>query len=70
MAGILLPARGRCRRLVNYVTLEADGDRTIVTWEERFDGVDVATMSASYEKALTDIGERLIARFGGHVLDR
>lgn len=53
---------------VNYVTVEADGGATVVTWEERFDAVDVEKLRASYDEALADIAARLIARFGGRVL--
>jgi uncharacterized protein (TIGR02246 family) len=43
---------------------------TLVTWDDYFDAQDVAAMRASLDDALVDIGERLIARFGGQLIER
>ena len=55
---------------VNLVTVERSGDATIVTWEEYYEAADVAMMRAEYDDAFADIAERLIARFGGQVIER
>jgi carbon monoxide dehydrogenase subunit G len=55
---------------VNVVTVEQSGDATIVTWEEYYEAADLAMMRAEYDDAFADIAERLIARFGGQVVER
>lgn len=55
---------------LNMVTLEASKDGTIVTWEVYFDAEDVNANKASFDHALADIAERLIARFGGRLVER
>jgi hypothetical protein len=55
---------------LNLVTVERSGDGTIVSWEEYYEAADVPMMRAEYDAAFTDIAERLIARFGGQVIER
>ena len=54
---------------LNLVTVDACPGGTLLTWDEYFDARDVAAMRASFDQALADIAERLIARFGGQVLE-
>jgi hypothetical protein len=55
---------------LNLVTVEPSEDGTILTWEEYYDAADLPMMRAEYDDAFTDIAERLIARLGGHVIER
>lgn len=55
---------------LNLVTLETLEDGTIVTWEEYYEAADISMMRAEYDDAFADIAERLIARFGGHVIEK
>jgi carbon monoxide dehydrogenase subunit G len=55
---------------LNLVTLERSGDGTTVSWEEYYEAGDLAMMRAEYDDAFADIAERLIARFGGQVIER
>jgi len=41
-----------------------------VTWEVSYEADDLPMMRAEYDDAFADIVERLIARFGGHVIER
>lgn len=55
---------------VNLVTVEPGPDGTLLTWDEYFDAPDVAMNREAFDLALADSAERLIARFGGRVLER
>ncbi|MGH9197633.1 MAG: hypothetical protein ACRD1T_18050 [Acidimicrobiia bacterium] len=55
---------------LNLVTLESSKLGTIVTWDEYYDSQDLDMNRASYDQALADIGENLVGRFGGAVLER
>jgi carbon monoxide dehydrogenase subunit G len=55
---------------LNLVSVEPSGAGTIVTWEEYYEAADLPMMRAEYDDALADIAERLIARFGGRVMER
>jgi uncharacterized protein (TIGR02246 family) len=55
---------------LNLVTLQPASGGTLVTWDEYFEAMDVAAMRASYDQALVDIADRLIARFGGRLIER
>ena len=55
---------------LNLLTVELSGDKTIVTWDEYYEAADLPMMRAEYDNAFADIAERLIARFGGHVVER
>ncbi len=58
------------RNDVNLLTVEPCPDGTLLTWDEYFDAQDADTMRASFDQAFADIAERLIARFGGGMLER
>jgi uncharacterized protein (TIGR02246 family) len=55
---------------VNLVTLDPAPGGTLLTWDEYFNAADVATMRASFDEALADTAQRLIARFGGKLRER
>jgi hypothetical protein len=55
---------------LNLVVSEPSGEGTIVTWEEYYEAADLPMMRAEYDDAFADIAERLIARFGGRVIER
>jgi hypothetical protein len=55
---------------LNLVTAEPSGEGTVVTWEEYYEAADLPMMRAEYDDAFADIAERLIARFGGRVIER
>ncbi len=55
---------------LNLVTMEPIPDGTLLTWDEYFDAEDVPAMRNSFDEALADTAERLIARFGGRILER
>lgn len=55
---------------INLTTLTASPAGTIVTWDVFFDALDVGASQASFDQAFADMGERLVARFGGRVIER
>ena len=55
---------------LNLLTVEPSGEKTIVTWDEHYEAADLPMMRAEYDHAFADIAERLIARFGGEVIER
>ena len=55
---------------LNLVSVEPSAGGTIVTWEEYYEAADLQMMRAEYDDAFADVAERLIARFGGHVIER
>jgi Polyketide cyclase / dehydrase and lipid transport len=55
---------------LNLVTLEPSAGGTTVTWDEYYDAAELAMMRAEYDDAFADIAERLVARFGGYVVER
>lgn len=52
------------------VTVDQCPGGTLLTWDDYFDAQDAGVMRASLDEALADIAERLVARFGGHVVER
>ena len=58
------------RNDVNLMILDPCPEGTLLTWDEYFDAQDVEAMRASFDEALADAAERLIARFGGRLLER
>lgn len=58
------------RDALNIVTLDPHPNGTLLTWDEFFDAEDVEFNRSSYDQAFADIAERLIARFGGRVIER
>jgi uncharacterized protein (TIGR02246 family) len=55
---------------INLVTLEPSPDGTLLTWDEYFEAENVEAMRTEFDQALADIAGRLIARFGGHLIER
>jgi hypothetical protein len=55
---------------LNFISAEPSAEGTLVTWEEYYEAADLAMMRAEYDAAFADIAERLIARFGGRVVER
>jgi uncharacterized protein (TIGR02246 family) len=55
---------------LDFVTLQPASGGTLLTWDEYFEARDVDTMRASFDQALVDIADRLIARFGGRLIER
>ena len=41
-----------------------------MTWEQYYDAADLDMNKAVFDQALADIAERLIARFGGRLVER
>ena len=55
---------------LTLVTLATSSGGTLFTWEQYYDAPDLAMMRASFDDGLRDIGERLVARFGGRIVER
>lgn len=55
---------------LNLVTLESSPEGTLLTWDEYFEAKDLEAMRVEFDQAFADIADRLIARFGGHVIER
>ena len=55
---------------LNVVVLEPTESGAILSWEVYFDSQDVGSMKAHFDEALSDIGENLVRRFGGRILER
>jgi hypothetical protein len=55
---------------LSLVTVQPSPAGTLFTWEEYYDSADLPASRASYEDGFADIAERLIARFGGRVVER
>jgi ketosteroid isomerase-like protein len=55
---------------LNLVTLQPASGGTLLTWDDYFEAQDVDTMRGSFDRALVDIADRLIARFGGRLIER
>jgi hypothetical protein len=55
---------------LNLVLLEPSAGGTLVTMDEYYDARDLGMMKAHFDEAFADIGERLVRRFGGRVVDR
>jgi uncharacterized protein (TIGR02246 family) len=55
---------------LNLVTLEPSPGGTLLTWDEYFEAEDVEAMRAEFDQALVDTADRLIARFGGRMIER
>jgi len=55
---------------LDLVTVEPSKEGTVLTWDEYYDAQDLDMMRAEYDQALADIGEHLVRRFGGAVVNR
>ena len=55
---------------VHLVTLAATGEGTMVDWVARYDADDLDANRGGLDQAFADIAARLVARFGGRVIER
>jgi uncharacterized protein YndB with AHSA1/START domain len=55
---------------LSLITLEPTAAGTRFVWEQYYDADDLEAIRASFDEGLADIAERLVARFGGAVLER
>jgi hypothetical protein len=55
---------------LSLVTVEPAGAGTLLTWLEHYDNADLPGARASFDDGLADIATRLVARFGGRVVER
>jgi len=55
---------------VAFTTLEPTSAGTRIDYEMYYDSQDLETMKAHLDEVFVDMADRLIARFGGRVLDR
>jgi hypothetical protein len=55
---------------VAFVTLDPTANGALVTYEMYYDAEDLDAMKAQLDEVFVDIADRLIARFGGRVLER
>lgn len=55
---------------VELVTVAKAANGTVLTWEECYDSADLPAARASFDAGLADIAERLVARFGGRIVER
>lgn len=55
---------------VELVTVAPASSGTLLTWDEYYNNTDLPAARASFDDGLADIAERLVARFGGRVVER
>ncbi len=55
---------------LTLVTLEPRDAWTRLTWAQHYEAADLAMMRDEFDRALADIADRLVTRFGGGVVDR
>lgn len=55
---------------LGIVTVVAAPQGTTFTWEQYYDHSDLPAVRSSFDEGIADIGERLIQRFGGRVVER
>jgi hypothetical protein len=55
---------------LSIVTVSAVPEGTLFRWEQHYDHPDLPAMRAGFDEGIGDIGQRLVARFGGRVLER
>lgn len=55
---------------LSLVTVAPIAAETHLRWEEYYDSADVPAARASFDDGLADIAERLVARFGGRIIER
>lgn len=53
---------------LHIVTLSSAGGGTLLDWRAHYDAADLETSRTELDKALGDIAQRLIARFGGRMV--
>ena len=52
---------------LSIVTVVDAPKGTLFTWEQHYDHPDLSAMRAGFDEGLLDIGQRLVARFGGRL---
>ena len=62
-------AFGSSDSLTLVTVVERDGG-TRLTWDQYYEAADVDMLRGEFDRALTDISQRLIERFGGTLLER
>lgn len=55
---------------LSLVTVVATPQGTMFTWEQYYDHPDLPAMRTSFDEGIADIGQRLVNRFGGRVVER
>lgn len=55
---------------LSLVTVAPTTSGTLFSWEEHYDSADLPAARASFDDGIADIAERLVARFGGRVVER
>jgi hypothetical protein len=55
---------------LTLVTLEPSKEGTIMTWEQYYDAGDLDMNKEVFDHALADIGDNLVRRFGGKIIER
>jgi Polyketide cyclase / dehydrase and lipid transport len=55
---------------LSIVTVAPAAQGTLFTWEQYYDHPDLPAMRAGFDQGVVDIGQRLIAAFGGRILER
>jgi hypothetical protein len=55
---------------ITLMTVEPSKEGTIMTWSQYYDAQDLDMSKVVFDQALADIGENLVRRFGGRVLER
>lgn len=58
------------RNSLSLVTLDRSPTGTVVTFDQYYNADDLAMNRAEFDRALADIGENLVRRFGGRVIER
>jgi hypothetical protein len=55
---------------LSLITVVATPQGTMFTWEQYYQHPDLPAMRADFDQGLVDIGQRLVARFGGRIVER
>lgn len=55
---------------VELVTVAPAARGTMLTWDEHYNNADLPAARASFDDGLADIAQRLVARFGGRIVER
>jgi hypothetical protein len=54
---------------LSIVTLREAPEGAVFTWEQYYDHPDLPAMRAGFDQGVVDIGQRLIAAFGGRIVE-
>ncbi len=55
---------------LTLVTVEPSNTETLLTWEQYYEAQDTEMARAVFDDALADIGQNLVRRFGGEIVER